>query len=124
MDVALWIVAGLAGLVFFLAGFLKLTKPWNELHEQMPWTVDVTAAQVKLIGVAELLGGLGLILPGAFDTATWLTPVAAAGLVLTMAVAAAMHRRRGDGPENLLLNAILGGMAFVVLVGRTVIETL
>jgi VIT1/CCC1 family predicted Fe2+/Mn2+ transporter len=68
-------------------------------------------------GIAENLGGLGLILPGLFKRYTWLTPLAAAGLGLVMVGAAVFHITRGEY-ANIVQNIILGALAIFVAYGR------
>ena len=68
-------------------------------------------------GAAEILAGLGLILPGLFKSYTWLTPLAAAGLVLVMLGAAVFHITRGEYP-NVVQNIILAALAAFVAYGR------
>ena len=115
MNVTLWIIAGLLAAAFAASGLMKLTQPRAKLAESgMAWTEDFTDSQVKLIGLVEVLGALGLILPAAFDIAPILTPIAAAGLAVTMPVAASVHVRRGEKqmvPINLALAALAAFVA-------------
>jgi uncharacterized membrane protein HdeD (DUF308 family) len=75
MNYALWIVQGLLGLIFLFAGGVKLVTPLEALTKQMP----LPGLFVRLIGVAEVLGAIGLILPGVLRIRPHLTPLAAAG---------------------------------------------
>jgi uncharacterized membrane protein YphA (DoxX/SURF4 family) len=77
---ALWIVQGLLALLFVFAGGMKLVMPIEEMTKQMP----LPGPFLRFIGVAELLGGLGLVLPGLTGIRPGLTPLAAAGLVIIM----------------------------------------
>jgi hypothetical protein len=77
---ALWVVQGLLALLFLFAGSMKLVLPLEAL--QGP--VVLPGPFVRFIGVAEILGALGLILPGLLRMRPGLTPLAAAGLVLIM----------------------------------------
>jgi uncharacterized membrane protein YphA (DoxX/SURF4 family) len=117
MNIALWIVQGLLAVAFGGAGFLKLTKPKEELRAQMAYVDDFSARTVKLIGAAELLAALGLILPWATGILPVLTPLAACGLVLIMVLAALTHVRRKEYPA-ILFNAVLGGLALLVALNR------
>ena len=119
LDAALWIAQVLLALGFGMAGFMKLTQPIASLSAQMPWTTSVPAALVRFIGVSELAGALGLILPAVTRIRPALTPMAAAGLVLIMGMAAAFHLSRGE-LTALPINAILGGLALFVAWGRFV----
>ncbi len=80
MTYALWILQVLLGLLFIFAGGSKLVMP----IEEMTRDVAMPGWFLRGIGVCELLGGLGLILPGLFRVRTELTPLAAAGLVIIM----------------------------------------
>src|SRR5664280_1240572 len=97
MNVVLWIIAGLLAAAFLAAGLMKITGKRDQMVEKMPWVNDFSQSQVKGIGLVEVLGAVGLILPGVTGIAPVLVPVAAVGLTLTMAGAVVVHLRRGDG---------------------------
>jgi uncharacterized membrane protein YphA (DoxX/SURF4 family) len=80
MTIALWILQVLLALLFLFAGVTKLILP----PEAMKGPVDLPAFFIKFIGVVEVLGGLGLILPGLLRIRPALTPLAAIGLVIVM----------------------------------------
>ena len=117
MNVFLWILQGVLAALFVAAGVTKSTQPREKLIAQLPWVSDVSTPVVRLIGGAELAGGLGLILPGAFDIATVLTPLAATGLAVIMVLAMGVHARRKE-PQAIGFNAILLIVAAVVMWGR------
>ena len=118
MNVTLWIIAGVLAVAFLLAGLMKLAQPKAKLAESgMAWTEDFSSSQVKLIGLAEVLGAIGLILPAALDIAPILTPIAAAGLALTMLGATVVHARRGERP-NIAATLALAALAAFVAVMR------
>ncbi|MFD7608121.1 DoxX family protein [Streptomyces mirabilis] len=117
MDVLLWIVQGLLAAVFAASGVLKTTKSREQLSPQLPWVSDVPTPVVRLIGTAELVGALGLILPAAFDTATVLTPLAATGIAVIMGLAMGFHARRKER-QGIAFNAVLLILAAVVMWGR------
>lgn len=117
LHVALWIVQGLLGAAFLLAGVGKSTQPMAELATQLPWTTVVGTGLTRFIGVVELLGGLGLILPAATRVMPRLTPLAAAGLTLVMILAALFHAARGEW-AGIAINAVFGGLAAFVAWGR------
>ncbi len=75
---------------------------------------------LTFIGVSEMLGGLGVVLPALTGILPWLTPLAAAGPALIMLLAAGFHLRRKEVPQALL-NAVLLALAASVAVGRFVI---
>jgi hypothetical protein len=80
MNRALWVVQGLLTLLFLFAGGVKLAMPLDEMAAQS----GLPGALILFIGVAEVLGALGLILPGLTGIRPGLTPLAAAGLVVIM----------------------------------------
>jgi uncharacterized membrane protein YphA (DoxX/SURF4 family) len=117
MNIALWIVAVVLAVAFGAAGFLKVTTPKQKLAENMDWVEDFSERTVKLIGVAEILGAVGLVLPAALDIVPVLTPLAASGLTLVMVLAAATHARRKELPM-IGVNVVLGGLALFVAIMR------
>src|SRR5688572_18038366 len=81
-GVTLWIIQGLLALLFLFAGSMKLITPLEVMMEQM--TVPLPGWFLQFIGVCEVLGALGLVLPGLLRMRPVLTPLAGAGLVLIM----------------------------------------
>lgn len=117
MDITLWILQIPLAVVFAAAGGMKLTQPREKLRSSMPWVEDFSDQSVKLIGVAEVLGAIGLVLPAAIGIAEWLTPTAAACLALVMVLAAVAHLRRRE-PSNVAVNAVLFALAAFVAFER------
>jgi uncharacterized membrane protein len=117
MNIVLWIIQIVLGGMFTMAGFIKSTKPKEELAPKMPWVNDFSLTQVKVIGVLELLGGIGLIVPWASGILSILTPVAGACLALTMLGAAVYHLPRKEY-KGIVINFVLGGLAAFVAYGR------
>lgn len=117
LTTALWVVQGLLALAFLGAGFTKVSLPIDQLATQMSWVSHVPAALVRFIAVAELLGAVGLILPAATRILPVLTPLAAAGLALVMALGAATHASIGE-LAMVVPNFVLLGLAAFVAWGR------
>lgn len=115
LHIGLWVAQVLLALAFTGAALMKLTQPYETLAQSQAWVLLFSPDAVKLIGVVELLGALGLILPAASRIVPVLTPLAAAGLTLDMIAAAATHLRLGEPP---IPNVILGGLAAFVAWGR------
>ncbi len=113
MTIAYWILAGLLALAFLFAGGTKIVRPKESLGATMAWTEDFSQVQVRLIGVAEVLGAIGLILPRAIGVAPVLSPVAAVCLAVVMAGAVATHVRR---KENFVPPLSLGVLAIAAAV--------
>jgi putative oxidoreductase len=117
LHVALWVAQALLGAAFILAGSSKALQPMSNLATQMPWTAVVGEPLTRFIGISELLGGLGLILPAATRIRPILTPLAAAGVTLVMILAAVFHAARGEW-SALPVNFFLGGLAAFIAWGR------
>ncbi len=117
MNASLWIIQVLLALVFLAAGLTKLSRPRVALAGQMAWVDDFSDRQVKGIGVLEVLAAIGLTAPPLLHTATFLTALAATGLVLLMLGAAVTHVRRREAPM-VAGNLVLLILALVVAAGR------
>ena len=115
MTYALWIVQGLLALLFLFAGGVKLVLPLEELTKQMP----LPGLFVRFIGVAEVLGAIGLILPGLLRIRPGLTPLAAAGLVIIMIGATVINVLGGD-VASALISLVVGLLLVFVAYGRCV----
>jgi len=63
MNISLWIAQGLMAAMFLMAGATKTFQPIEALAESMPWVNDVSSGLVRFIGISEVLGGIGIILP-------------------------------------------------------------
>ena len=118
MDVTLWIIAGLLAAAFLAAGLMKLTTPRAALADKMHWVNNASDAQVKLVGLVEVLGAIGLVLPAILDIAPVLVPLAAIGLALTMVGAVVVHLRDGEGFAAAMPAVVLGLLCVVVAWGR------
>jgi DoxX-like family len=119
VNVALWIVQGLLALVYLGAGGLKVARPREKLvaSGNFDWMKDSSDAGVKAIGLVEILGALGLILPRLTGIAPILTPIAAVGLVVVQIGALRVHLARNER-QPLPANALLLLLAAFVAVGR------
>lgn len=117
MNITLWIIAAVLAVVFFMAGLMKAMQPKEKLAANMGWVEGFSAGTVKFIGVVEMLGALGLILPAAFGIAPILTPLAATGLAITMVLAAVVHARRKES-QMIVVNVVLLALAAFVAVMR------
>jgi uncharacterized membrane protein YphA (DoxX/SURF4 family) len=85
MNILLWVIQALLALTFLFSGGLKLVLPTEMLQSMGPPNqIMLPGVFLKFIGVCEVLGVLGLILPGVFHRQQYLTPLAAAGLVIIM----------------------------------------
>jgi uncharacterized membrane protein YphA (DoxX/SURF4 family) len=117
MNIAIWILQGVLGAMFMMSGTMKATSEKSKLAVKMPWVNDYSAGMVKFIGVSQLLGGIGLIVPWATGILPILTPIAGVGLALVMLLAAIYHL--GKKEYNAIgINALLGGLALVIAIAR------
>jgi putative oxidoreductase len=117
LHVGLWVAQGLLGVMFLAVGAMKATQPIAALADMLGWPAAVPAALVRVIGVAEILGALGLILPAATRIKPMLTPLAGIGLATAMLLAMMFHISRGE-VGALPLPLVLGGLAAFVAWGR------
>jgi putative oxidoreductase len=115
---ALWIVQILVGGLFLFGGFMKAFQPEDELARNIPFSVVVGIPLTRFIGVSELAGALGLILPALTRIRPGLTPLAGAGLALVMLLAIGYHVAHGEF-QALPMNVLLGGLAAFVAWGRS-----
>ncbi|MDQ1582656.1 MAG: hypothetical protein QOF36_710 [Microbacteriaceae bacterium] len=108
MIIALWIINILLALAFLLAGGMKAGVPKDVLAKRgMEWVEDFTPAFIKFIGIAEILGALGLVLPLVTRIANVLTPIAAIGLAIAMVCALVVHARRKEPFVPTVVLAVL-----------------
>ncbi|HYY89834.1 MAG TPA: DoxX family protein [Chloroflexota bacterium] len=114
MTYLLWIVQGLLAVVFLFAGGMKLVTPIEVLAAQMP--TPLPEVFVRFIGSMEVLGAVGLILPGLLRIRTDLTPRAAEGLVVIML--GAVMFTPPDQPFMAVLPIVVGALAAFVAYGR------
>jgi uncharacterized membrane protein YphA (DoxX/SURF4 family) len=115
MTYILWIVQGLLALIFLYAGGLKLVLPLEVMTEQMP--LPLPGWFLRFIAVAEVLGAIGLILPGLLRIRPGLTPLAAAGLVINM-IGATVVTLAGGGVAPALIPLVVGLLSALVAYGR------
>ena len=113
---ALWTIQGLLVLIFLFAGGMKLAMSTEELTAAM--TVPMPILFVRFIAVCEVLGALGLVLPGVFRIRTDLTPLAAEGLVVLMIGAVIITVATMDA-SMAILPLVVGVLAATVAYGRT-----
>lgn len=116
VNIALWIVQGLLAAMFVMAGVMKAFQ-YEKAKEKLPWVKDVSKRLVTFIGLSELLGGIGLIVPQATGILPILTPVAAIGLSIIMLLAAKFHLSRKEMP-GVITNLIILILAAFVAYGR------
>lgn len=118
MNLLLWILAVALAAVFLTSGAAKLLTERSRQIERTPYVSDFPHAAIRGIGVLEILGAVGLVLPALLDVAPWLVPCAAAGLALTMVFAALVHIRRADGVAATVPSLVLALLSVAVAWAR------
>jgi len=113
MSRALWIVQGLLAALFLFAGVMKLVLPLD----QMTGTIPLPGAFLRFIGVVEVLGAVGLILPSLLRVRPGLTPLAAGGLVIIM-IGAVWITVAGGDIAPAVIPLLVGILAAFVAYGR------
>lgn len=109
----LWTIQGVLAALFLFAGGMKLALPAAELTKQTPLPLGF----LRFIGVAEVLGALGLILPGLLRIRPGLTPLAAAGLAVIMTGATVVSLMMGPA-GGAVVPLVVGLLAAFVVHGR------
>jgi putative oxidoreductase len=117
LNIAFWVAQALLASMFLMTGIMKSTQPIEELGKSMPWVNDFSVAMVRFIGVSELLGSIGLLLPALLRIKPILTPLAALGLFTIMVFAFIYHITKGEY-QVLGFNLILGAIALFIAWGR------
>ena len=118
LHVTLWVVQVLLAAFFLLAGINHGLKPIAEAAQSSPWITGIPAWLARFIGFAEIAGAIGLVLPAATRVMPWLTPLAAAGLALIMALAVPFHVMRGEAGV-VAFNIVPALLAAFVAWGRS-----
>ena len=117
LNAGLWIAQLLLGVVFIPVGFMKLSQPIADLAAMIPWVSQAPELFVRFIGLVDLAGGLGVLLPALTRIKPRLTVAAALGIVGLQLLAAAFHMSRGEA-SMLPLNVLLLALAAFVAWGR------
>ena len=118
MQVAYWIVAGLLAVFYAYAGGKKLLQSKEALEPMMGWVDTIPMGVVRLIGVVELLGAVGLVLPPLTGVAPWLALVSALGFLVLQVLATGLHLSRGEARViglNLALIVLAGAAAWLAV---------
>ena len=117
MNIALWIAQGLLTAMYLMAGVLK-TFQTAKAKEQLPWAKNRSDGFVRFVGISELLGALGLILPLVTGFLPWLTPLAAIGLIIIQLLAIFTEHLPKKEYNVIPVNVVLLALAAFVVFGR------
>ena len=116
MEIAYWIVAGFLAVFYLYAGGTKLVQSKEQLEPMMGWVDTIPMGVVRLIGLVEVLGALGLVLPPLTGVATVLALLAALGLLVLQLLATGLHLSRGEAKVtwlNVVLIVLAGTAAWL-----------
>jgi uncharacterized membrane protein YphA (DoxX/SURF4 family) len=121
-NLLLWIGQILLALAFLGVGYGHVLR-FEQMSTRpgMTWLAAVGPDRMRIVGILEILGAIGLILPAATRVLSWLTPVAATALAVLMVLAIVLHARRPGEGRNIIGNTILGAFAALIAYGRFVI---
>lgn len=119
MNTTLWIVQGVLGVAFLYSGICKSLKPepWLITHGQTG-VVGLPGIVIKLIGISEILGVAGLILPVWLNISPVLTSVSAVCFCILMLFAMRIHYKLNE-PKNVMVNITLFLLGALVVYGRS-----
>lgn len=117
LNISLWIAQVLLSIMFVMAGIMKLSQSISELSVSLPWVTKTPELLIRFIGLSELLGGIGLILPALLRILPKLTAFAGIGIAIIMVLATFFHAYRGEY-SSVVFNFLLLGMAIFVAWGR------
>lgn len=117
MNVVLWMVQGILAFAFVTSGRINAFAH-EQAYPNMTWVHSLPSALVTFIGICELAGAVGVILPWAIGIQPRLTPVAAVGLASIMVLAIGYHLTRGELSSVVIANLILLSLSLFVAWGR------
>jgi len=117
LNIGIWIAQVILALMMLMSGFMKISTPIAELGKTMAFVRDVPEGLVRFIGVVEILGAIGLLLPSILRIQPKLTVYAALGVAFIMILAIPFHISRGE-VSGLPVNFAILLLAVFVAWGR------
>jgi putative oxidoreductase len=117
LHITLWVAQGILAAFFLMVGYTKLATPIDELSQIIPMASELPLL-TRFIGLSEILGGFGLILPAALRIKPGLTTMAAIALAFVMVLAAIFHISRGE-VSAIGTNIVLFSVAAFIGWGRS-----
>ncbi|MVM29232.1 DoxX family membrane protein [Spirosoma sp. HMF4905] len=117
MHITLWLAQVVLAIVLVWAGTMKLFQPIEKLSAMWPWTGQIPVLLVKLSGIVDLIGAIGLILPALVRIKPQLTPIAALGIIALMVCASIFHIARGEA-SSIGVNIAFALIAAFIAWGR------
>lgn len=117
MHITLWLAQVVLAIVLGWAASMKLFQPIEKLSAMWPWTGQIPVLLVKLSGIVDLIGAIGLILPALVRIKPQLTPIAALGIIVLMVCASIFHIARGEA-SGIGVNIVFALIAAFIAWGR------
>jgi len=115
MNTILWIIQSLAAVTFLYSGINKSIYSEQRLVAAgQTGVAGLPAGLIRFIGIIEIMGAIGLILPGLLGIFPIITAFSATGFAIIMVLAARIHYRRKE-PQNVLTNVILFAMCIFIV---------
>jgi uncharacterized membrane protein YphA (DoxX/SURF4 family) len=118
LRIGLWVAQVLVAVVFILAGFTKFTTPIPDLSKMMAWTGQTPEMFVRIIGLIDMAGGIGILLPALTRILPRLTVLAALCCSVLQVFAIVFHVSRGEAMMTPL-NFVLLALSVFVFWGRS-----
>ncbi|MFI1772735.1 DoxX family protein [Thalassobellus citreus] len=118
IHIGLWVAQALLAAMFIMAGMMKAFQPIEAIAQSLPWVTEYPAGLIRFIGISELLGGIGLLLPALLRKKPFLTVWAARGLALVMLLATIFHISRGEY-SAIGMTIIIMAIALFIAWGRS-----
>lgn len=116
MHIALWIAQAILAFIFGMAGFVKTFQP-AKARTAFDWAKAAPASFILFIGVTELFGAIGIIVPYATGIFPFLTAWAALGFAVIMVLAMTVHARAHD-TRGIIMNVVFFALSLAVAYGR------
>lgn len=116
LHITLWVAQFILGITFSLAGIMKLITPISELKTYLSW-VNEMPEWLIVIGISEMLGGIGLLIPSLLNIYPRISAFAAIGLLTIMALAAGYHLIHAEY-SALPINILFGSLSYFIAWGR------
>ncbi len=117
LNIALWVAQVVLATSFIWAGMMKLFQPIEKLSEMWLWTSQVPVELLKLTGIVDLLGGIGLLLPSLLRIKPKLIPMTAIAIIVLMVCASIFHIVRGESSQ-IGANIVFALIAAFIAWGR------
>jgi uncharacterized membrane protein YphA (DoxX/SURF4 family) len=117
MNIVIWVIQGILAIMFIISGVMKTTQPKEKLVQKLPWVKDFSIQTVRFIGISELLGAIGVIIPYLTGIYPILTPIAAIGISIIMISASIYHYGKKEYKE-IAFNFVLFALAIITAYSR------